>query len=252
MLTALDALVQQSSAMVIILGESTEVQFASSSAARLFGFDPVALVGAPIGAFVDPDDIEQCAAALGAVGVDCVERVVPLAVIRPDGESHECDVMVRPLLEGSRRKGWLLTSTDTSTATAVASARRSDDAAFLESASCSPFVIFRLDDKGTCVYLNERWTILTGQSLDEALGRGWLSAVDDDDRKTFRAIAGAAHMAGRGWRHTFRIRHRDGSTRWAEAAADPITATDGSAHAMIGVVVDISAEVRLQRVATAV
>ena len=251
MSTALDALVQQSSEMMIILGESTEVEFASSSAARLFGFDPVALVGASIGAFVDPADIEQCSAALGAVGVDCVEQMVPLAIIRPDGEIHECDVIVRPLLEGSRRQGWLLTSTDTSTATALASARGGDVARFLESASCSPFVMFRLDDKGACVYLNERWSILTGQTLEEALGRGWLSAVDDGDRKTFRAITGAAHMAGRGWRHTFRIRHRDGSTRWAEAAADPIRTPDGS-DAMIGVVVDISAEVRLQRVATSV
>ncbi len=251
MVSALDSLVYLSSEMLIILDERAAVQFASSSAARLFGFDPVALVSSPFEDLIDPADRAECAAALAAAGIDALDQKVPMAVIRPDGANHECVVSVRPLLEGAERRGWLLTSTDESTIAALVAARTGNEPRFAEASACSPFVIFRLDEKGACIHLNSRWSELTGQSFDSALGRGWLSMIEEGDRKTFRAIVGAAHTAGKGWRHTFRVRHIDGSIKWVEGAADPIDAALGPASGMVGVVVDITSEVRLQRVATA-
>ena len=250
MASSLDSLIQRSSEMTILLDEQSDVQFASGSAARLFGFDPVSLVMQPVANFVDPPDREPLAEALVLAQSSGAETSVPVAVLRPDGIRHECEISVRPLVERGRPTGWLLSSSDVSTAEAVARLRSCDEAAFEHAASCSPFVIFRLNAKGSCTYLNERWTTLTGQPMESALGRGWLSVIDDADRKAFRAITGAAHLAGKGWCHTFRVRRTDGSVRWVEGAAEPLGGSSETERPAVGVLVDVSSEIALQRTAT--
>ena len=237
--------------MMMILDERADIQFASGSAARLFGFDPVALVMQPIAVLIDPPDRAPLTEALANAQKLAGETRVPVAVLRPDGVVHEVEMSVRPLIENGRSSGWLLASSDHSTAEALATLRSGNEAGFEQAADCSPFVMFRLDRKGSCTYLNDRWTTLSGQPLGVAIGRGWLSLIEEADRKPFRAVTGAAHLAGKGWRHTFRIRRVDGSIRWVEAAAEPLGPTDEPERATVGVVVDVTAEIALQRTATA-
>ncbi|MEB3189884.1 MAG: PAS domain S-box protein [Snowella sp.] len=49
-------------------------------------------------------------------------------------------------------------------------------------ASTSPVAIFYFDAPLNCVYVNERWSQLTGRSAESAMGRGWLEAIHPDDR----------------------------------------------------------------------
>jgi PAS domain S-box-containing protein len=36
----------------------------------------------------------------------------------------------------------------------------------------APVIVWVTDETGACTYLNRRWTELTGQTLDQALGLG--------------------------------------------------------------------------------
>ena len=49
-------------------------------------------------------------------------------------------------------------------------------------ASASPVAIFRFDSPLNCVYVNERWSELTGRSAESAMGRGWIESLHPDDR----------------------------------------------------------------------
>jgi PAS domain S-box-containing protein len=49
-------------------------------------------------------------------------------------------------------------------------------------ASASPVGIFRFDSPLNCVYVNERWSQLTGRSAESAMGRGWIESLHPDDR----------------------------------------------------------------------
>jgi PAS domain S-box-containing protein len=49
-------------------------------------------------------------------------------------------------------------------------------------ASASPVGIFRFDVPLNCVYVNERWSQLTGRSAESAMGRGWIESLHPDDR----------------------------------------------------------------------
>ena len=43
--------------------------------------------------------------------------------------------------------------------------------------------IFETDGRGYYTWVSAGWTALTGLSIDQAMGRGWLAAVHPDDRK---------------------------------------------------------------------
>lgn len=46
-----------------------------------------------------------------------------------------------------------------------------------------PVVVIQTDEAGRCVYINNKWIALTGLSLEQAKGDGWINAIHPDDRK---------------------------------------------------------------------
>ncbi|HEY9626187.1 MAG TPA: PAS domain S-box protein [Coleofasciculaceae cyanobacterium] len=49
-------------------------------------------------------------------------------------------------------------------------------------AEVSPVGIFRFDQPLNCVYVNDRWSEMTGRPKESALGKGWIAALHPDDR----------------------------------------------------------------------
>ena len=62
-------------------------------------------------------------------------------------------------------------------------------------ATISPVGIFRTDQNGATTYVNPMWCHISGLSVDEALGDGWLSAVHPDDKESLT----------KGWQETTRL-----------------------------------------------
>ncbi|TYQ29054.1 PAS domain S-box protein [Pseudanabaena sp. UWO311] len=55
--------------------------------------------------------------------------------------------------------------------------------------STSPVAITRFDlCPLNCIYVNERWSEMTGRSAASAMGKGWLDAVHPDDRDMIRGL----------------------------------------------------------------
>ena len=51
----------------------------------------------------------------------------------------------------------------------------------------SPVGIFRFDAPLNCVYVNDRWSEMTGRPKESALGRGWMAALHPEERETYPA-----------------------------------------------------------------
>ena len=45
-------------------------------------------------------------------------------------------------------------------------------------------IAFRSDVAGQCVWVSEEWSKITGMSLEQARGNGWIQAIDERDRDT--------------------------------------------------------------------
>jgi len=55
------------------------------------------------------------------------------------------------------------------------------DSRFMNIAAAAPVAIFRFDKIFNCIYVNDRWSEITGRSLESALGNGWMEALHPDD-----------------------------------------------------------------------
>ena len=84
------------------------------------------------------------------------------------------------------------------------------------------------------------WMAFTGQTAEEMLGSGWVTAVHPEDveaaaRRWAQAVAG-----GQPFLSEHRIRRHDGVWRWMRAHAVPIPGADGEIAEWFGVLIDIT------------
>ncbi len=121
------------------------------------------------------------------------------------------------------------------------------DSELAEVADSLPALIWTACPDGQMVFLNRRWCDYTGQTRDDARGRGWQSAVHPEDLPGLLA----------GWRQPpspvpnpapmeadVRLRGADGHDRWFAFCGRPVADASGQIVEWSGVSTDIDARVR--------
>ncbi len=95
----------------------------------------------------------------------------------------------------------------------------SSEARFRALTEASPLGIFCTDVNGNCIYVNDRYASITGQSWDQAVGRGWLNTIHPYDRDRVEQDWADAAEAKTEYRSTHRFLRSDGSTVWCQVRA---------------------------------
>ncbi len=90
------------------------------------------------------------------------------------------------------------------------------------------------------------WRALTGQSVSEIRGMGWLEALHREDRGPARAAWQAALAGGRPYNVEYRLRLKDGSWRWYNARSVPVRDEHGIVREWVGVCIDIDERKRAE------
>jgi PAS domain S-box-containing protein len=104
-----------------------------------------------------------------------------------------------------------------------------------------PVGIFRTDRLGHCLYVNERWCQITGQSFSEAFGQGWMQALHPDDRGVMATEWHRSTQENRPFQLEYRFQHPDGSMRWVFGQLVAELNTEGQIAGYVGSITDISA-----------
>jgi PAS domain S-box-containing protein len=105
----------------------------------------------------------------------------------------------------------------------------------------SPVGIFRTDPRGQCFYVNQRWSEITGLSLEQAKGDGWSKSLHPEDRDR---VAGDWHEAveqGLLFQSEYRFQHSNGKITWVLGQAEAEIDSSGKIYGQIGTITDISA-----------
>ncbi|WP_164104663.1 hybrid sensor histidine kinase/response regulator [Candidatus Laterigemmans baculatus] len=111
---------------------------------------------------------------------------------------------------------------------------------FRQMANTAPVVIWVTDVSGYCTFINEHWARLVGQSVEQALGFGWLERIHPEDRELAKSQFVAATERKSDLQLEYRFLDHANNYRWAIAAGRPRFNRDGTFDAYIGCVVDIT------------
>jgi PAS domain S-box-containing protein len=139
--------------------------------------------------------------------------------------------------------------------TAVAAQARADEQAwrlseerFRRLATGAPVGIFETDAAGEGLFVNERWSQLSGLTNEEALGSGWSRSVHPEDRERLLSGWQAAAQEGREFTVEFRFCPGPGRVTWVAASALALHDESGGVAGYIGTVTDISANKQAEEI----
>ncbi|MCI0485140.1 MAG: PAS domain S-box protein [Blastocatellia bacterium] len=104
----------------------------------------------------------------------------------------------------------------------------------------SPVGIFQNDSEGGCLYANPRCQEITGLTLEEILGDGWVRAIHPEDRESVFEQWSVAAREGKPFSREFRFVTPQGKVRWVHSRSNAILTDGGDLIGHVGTVEDIT------------
>jgi two-component system sensor histidine kinase VicK len=111
---------------------------------------------------------------------------------------------------------------------------------FRAMAEGSGILIAVADESSNATYFSKAWTDLTGKSLEDLIGFGWVDLVHPEDKENFLSIYLSAFKNQLPFKGEFRILSKEGEYRWLLANAPPRLRPDGSFAGYISSCTDIT------------
>lgn len=123
--------------------------------------------------------------------------------------------------------------------------RALDQARFRQLAELAPVGIAQTDTAGRIVFVNDRWTALTGVARHDAVGRSWTRVVHPDDVRRLERERAAALQRGAEFRADCRLRAAAaGNEIWVHVVVTALAAPDGQPAGGLAALTNISARKR--------
>jgi diguanylate cyclase (GGDEF)-like protein/PAS domain S-box-containing protein len=116
----------------------------------------------------------------------------------------------------------------------------SSEALFHALTDRAPVGIFVTDAEGRCVYCNSFVLGLSGLTLEESLGYGWMRALHPDDVERVQAGWAASAAAGTEFALEYRFRRPDGAVSWVDGIASDVHGPGGTLLGWVGICVDLT------------
>jgi PAS domain S-box-containing protein len=122
-------------------------------------------------------------------------------------------------------------------------ALRSSEARFRSLSESSPVGVYQFDPQGNCIYVNKRWTEITGIPLKEALNKGWSERLPPVELDRFQS-AWQNFISGKGeFSYKLRFIHAaNNAARWIQFHARRQFGSGGELAGFVGTIDDITTE----------
>jgi len=111
---------------------------------------------------------------------------------------------------------------------------RLNDVRMRSIADAAPAMMWQTDQNGACIYSSRGWREFIGQSPEQALGFGWLDAVDPEDRARVRETILRANAMQQAFRTEYRLLRADGAWRRIADAGNPHFTEEGAFLGLVG------------------
>ena len=110
----------------------------------------------------------------------------------------------------------------------------------------SPVAMFQIGGSGRVQFFNRHIERLTGLSLDQVQGKGWIEAIHPEDMPTLREAWSKVFVHGESIKREIRMMHRSGGVRWAVVRTAPLHVESATGANAVGTVVDVTERKRME------
>lgn len=121
-----------------------------------------------------------------------------------------------------------------------------NEARFRSLTEVMPQLVWVADSEGKIIWFNENWPRVTGTTLKENLGDGWLNTLHSEDRISTVLSWKETLEHGSDYASEYRLRMQDGSYRWHVSRAIPIRDDLGKIVRWVGTTTDIEEQKNAQ------
>lgn len=222
----------------VAVSHGKTMRYVNDALVKLLGYDhPSQLEGRETLSVIDPRSEEAIQARYAAMARGAHPGPGTLHCRKRDGSQVTLEVVSIPTVFEDKPAILALLRDVTDSARAREAQERSE-ARFRALVGFAPVGIFETDLAGQCVYANARLCELTGLSLPEMLGEGWLKAVHPADVAELQATRARARAAGTGFSQELRFVRASGvvQTQVQSLALQ----SDGVVTGYLGALVDLT------------
>jgi PAS domain S-box-containing protein len=237
----LDALIQTSPAAIVVADLNHKITLTNPAFSRIFGYMPEECVGKTVNDLIVPPGAEagfQENAQLvlgGGVVAGTMRRK------RKDGTLVSVESYAVPISSNGQRQGIVAVYQDVTQRVMAESALRQSEEIFRMLSATAPVGIFRTDENGTPVYVNERLTEITGISAEQSCSNRWIDSIHPEDQERALLLWNIAVRRGEELIDEHRIVRSNGRVVWVAVRARWARGPDGKLQSFVGVVEDITA-----------
>jgi PAS domain S-box-containing protein len=122
----------------------------------------------------------------------------------------------------------------------VEEALRQNEALFRSLSESSPVGIFRLDERGKCIYTNPRYQEISGFTFEETLGDNWKQFIHTEDLEGFWSDWSASVALKQEFSAELRYLEKEGTIRFCRLRTAPILAWQDKLIGHVGTIEDIT------------
>ncbi|MBR8834211.1 MAG: PAS domain S-box protein [Stigonema ocellatum SAG 48.90 = DSM 106950] len=216
----------------------------SAEAERIFGWKAQEVIGKKFTdwQFVLQEDLEIVQASVTRLAEGIEQRNISgNCNYTKDGSVVHCEWYNSVLLDESGKLISVLSLVlNVTERKRVEAALRESENLFRQMADSAPVLIWLCDINKHCYYFNKPWLDFTGETIEQAIGNGWVQGVHPDDRQYFLETYINAFDARQEFKMEYRLKRFDGEYRWILDIGIPRFTSVGNFLGYIGSCIDIS------------
>lgn len=163
-----------------------------------------------------------------------------------DGSTRYVTINSSVLWEGDRFVHTRCFTIDITAQKLAAQAAKDSEERFKVIANLVPLVIWTSNENGLCTFLNVRWKELTGKSIEQGLGKQWLSVVHPEDRNNIEASWDRSFSERKVFEAKFRIQNAEGGYTVSYANLLPRFVSNNSFVGYAGIIQDVTAQEQIK------
>jgi diguanylate cyclase (GGDEF)-like protein/PAS domain S-box-containing protein len=233
-------LFENSTDLILLIGEAGQRLYASPACRKLLGYEPEETVAIQLKDAIHPDDAARVLPILAAAQAD---TMLAYRIRRKDGEYVWVETTGRTVQAENGQRQRLIIVRDIQARVAAEQRLKASEARYRLLADHSTDMVFQLDRSFVCQYASPACREILGIAPDEMVGVAWRGAIHPEEALQVRQALEAL-VGGRSDRLSIahRMRRKDGRWIWVEAQLrapkDPDT---DEPIGVIGALRDISA-----------